>query len=686
MLLVLLPYPAQAQEPVEEAVWELGESRGGETISDTLQLQGYRPTVEWPFILPAGWEAADEGELILNYETSTLLRNPAVTIHLNDRPVATFQPTIGSGSEQVTLPAELLQPGENRLSISALLPLEEDEQCIIPNHPARWLTVTPESTLALALRQSDELYLSDLPAHLTTLGNLDAPPLRFFIPDDPTSGELAALSSLAVLLASDENITDAWSIVPVSQAPDSFAGPAIVLGTPTSNPLLAPLAPDMGGAGGWLHLEQQEWAGGWPVLVVGGTTGADVQQAAAALLDPLARLQMAQRTAVVGALDIPGLPELPERITLEELGYGERTAQQGADNSLLYSFALPMVWSPRDGQITLNFVHSANVDPNLASMTALVNGRRLAGVRLDAPGSSANQVQLAIPQQLLRPGRNFLRLTFDFGSAESACGFGGLEGPWATVRPDSFMILPHGDLGGRLTLDDLPYTFASPADANSLRLVLPSDHTAADLEGALQVLRALALPHGAVAPRIVAAGEAVTNEAHHLILLGPPARQPLLAKVNNYLPLPFDLASGMLLPTYGITLPTEQAELGVVQIARSPWNTTRAVLLLSGTSERGYQQALDLLTIPILQAGLTGQITLAAVGDPSPALYTQHVPDLGRVPGVGNADRLARKWFGTGGRGLTVVLPLVVLVLLAVLIVVGLRWYRQRQAMRQGGH
>ncbi|TEU10826.1 MAG: hypothetical protein E3J21_25165 [Anaerolineales bacterium] len=700
LLAFMLPAPVMAQGPspiARTVTWTLPTLAG----SDTLRLEGYRPSAAFNLTLPPGWKPAADGQLTLDYRISDLaLAGATLTVRLNDQNLTSVALESDAGSLTFDLPANFFQPGQNIVELAAFLPLEEDRDCIVPNHPARWLELGPASRVSMAVEAVETaLILADFPAQFEALGDGSSARVTFVMPDEPDDHGLSALSAVAFALARGSVTRPEWSVVSASDfSPDALTGsaspaegPVILIGAARRNRYLAPLAPPGSREFGWLSLTRQDWSGGWPVLAVGGPDSRAILQAAEALADPLATLQMSGETVVIETLT-PREPAPPaEQFTLADLGYGERIARGTGEQSLIYVFDLPLAWSPGDSRLKLHFVHSAILDPRVASLTVFMNGRTVSGIRLDAPESASNVVEISIPRALIRPGRNFLRLTFDLGSPIELCDFGSAQGPWASVRPDTTLTLPHGDSGGRLDLDDFPYLFASEVDLADLTVVLPAQSTATDFAEALNLVRNLSISdnQSPIAPRWVRA-ESLDEETKrsHLIVLGDPSRQPLLTELNSYLPLPFDLATGALLPTYGIRVPTDAPDLGVVQALRSPWAENRVILVVAGPSSAGYSRAIRFLTDPLMQPELAGQLAVISSGDDTglPQVYTQAVADVGAVPGVGVMDRFFGRFFGAASPWPAIILVLAGLLILAVGSILVLYWNRRREASQSGGH
>ncbi len=692
-LLVTLLWPAsalarQASPPPREVTWTLTALAG----SDPLRLEGYRPSAAFDLTLPQGWAAAADGELSLEYRVSDLVfRAATLTVLLNGHAVASSLFPDRSGTLSFELPAETFQPGDNDLTLEALLPLDNDAGCAALGDPARWVEFGAGSRVRLAVQSAGTpLVVADLPAQFEALGDEASSLVTFVVPEQAGDDELSAMAAVAFALQRGSATHPQWAVVTAGEfQPQTLTGPAILVGAAGGIGPLDSLAPEGAQPLGWVSLARPTWAAGQTVLGVGGLDGKAVLQAAEALLDPAALTLMGSEAAVIGGRP-SRTPRVPaDQVTLAELGYNAGIVRGKGEHSLIYAFDLPFDWSAADLKLALDLAHGALVDPNVATLTVLLNGSIAFDLRLDAPQAVPHRVQMVLPHNLLRPGRNYLRLSFDLGTPVSSCAVDTEDEPWALVRSDTTLNVPHAHNGSRANLADFPELFGSEVDLADLKVVLPVQRTDADLADALAVVRELSLPGNSslFAPRIVRA-EAITPDQleSHLVVLGEAQRQPVLSSLNNYLLLRFDRGTGQLERSYGIRIPTGSPDLGVVQLLRSPWKRNRLVLVVSGTGGQGYREAVGVLGAEAPAPALAGDLAIVSrsAGQPLPSVYSQSAADVGAVPGVGLADHLLGKLFDTEGPGPMLILVAAALLLLAIPIAV-LRYRRGRTGAQGAG-
>lgn len=680
--------------------WQLPNLTG----SDTLRLEGYQPTGVLQFILPANWEPATDGQLTLAYRVSSATLGapayrrerlaepgPTLFLRLNGQPVATSKLTTEAGTQTFSLPAEYLQPGPNQIELSVFLPLKDDPQCLIADHPDRWFELRPGTEVVLTLApEMGELELAEFPWHFALLEGESPPPITFVVPDIPSDAELQALSSVATALSRGITTRPPWHVQAESEfAPAAVSGPVVLIGDSNRNRHTAAAALAGDRSAGWLHLTRPGWAKGYPVLAISGPNDQAVADAAAALLNPTIVDQA--NGPVLFVTDPPTVePALPsDSFTLAELGYGEEMVKGTGLQSIIYTFDLPLAWGMRNGTFELRLSHSHKLSWSPAPLTVYLNHQRVASVLFNEPDQSSSIVDIPLPAGLLQAGRNTLRLDFDLRLPPGRCGVDTLEGFWAAVDPQSWFDLPHGAWSGYIDLRHTPFQFASGVDLANLGIVLPAKSTLKDVTNALELIRVLSQSKEAVAPRIVRPETSDPSiKGLHLIVLGEPARQPLLQELNPFLPAPLDLATGTLEQTSGIHVPTDQRDYAVVQTLRSPWAPNRGIIFATGDAESAAGAAVKLLAELASWADVVGNLAVAPeASDGTPGkIVSQRVAYIDAVPGLQTLDRIARRLLGTNSKWLALALPPLAMLLVALGSVIGLHWDRRRRAKRVAGH
>jgi hypothetical protein len=110
------------------------------------------------------------------------------------------------------------------------------------------------------------------------------------------------------------------------------------------------------------------------------------------------------------------------------------------------------------------------------------------------------------------------------------------------------------------------------------------------------------------------------RQNHHLILLGRPTANLLLAEINASLPQPFVAGSDILEPLAVDSvafMADPERDAGLLEIIESPWNAEYSLLAITGTTDAGVDLAVQALLEQTRQ--LKGNLAVAEpVLDPFP--------------------------------------------------------------------
>jgi hypothetical protein len=167
------------------------------------------------------------------------------------------------------------------------------------------------------------------------------------------------------------------------------------------------------------------------------------------------------------------------------------------------------------------------------------------------------------------------------------------------------LTVPYSIVDWRPDLSYMPYPFGQGSGLSQTLFVLPDQPNAAIGANLVQLAARFgsAVKNDHLAVKAVSA-KGVDQEMwqdHHLVLVGRPTQNALLADFNDSLPWPFVTGSDAPGP-----VPDDDPELqldsdqgaGMIQVTSSPWNETRSMLALTGTKDEGVQLAIQTLIDP----------------------------------------------------------------------------------------
>jgi Bacterial cellulose synthase subunit len=574
--------------------------------TEPTEMAGRRPTASIDFTVPPGWAAPDGAALVVDYQINTTA-TATMTVEVNETQIDDLVLDAPGGTATIQVPANLILPGENSVRLAANIDLTISETCVDPTHPSRKFTLGASSHLSIPMAPVGVLALTDVPAALEPLGGVDRVVNVHLV--GPFTGELASAAAL-VVSAVREAATPQVAISVASHSAVEFDEtdlnpdrPSIVIGrleSLGSSPTYLGLHPvDLDTQEPGLIAVTRGIAGG-AVLTVSGSTDLAVEAAAQAFADP------ARRTGFVGTQDTVAIENIPvagrpvERQTLADLDYPDRTLDGPGRASTTYGFDIPIDRISPGALVAVNAQRSSGSD-QLEGVGVSVNGKRVGVVSFGADGRTTDE-PIQVPSELLRPGRNVLKLDADFVGEPTDCA--GSPPPQSVEVSAATTI----DLDGVINvvdmdLDDLPYTFRSPSDSERLSIVLPKAPSDAEISAAIELADLLgADDHPA---RVTASGELDETDTatNHLVVLGTPTRQPLIARLAA-IPgsgiAPDDITSLVAVDapdgSSAAARPagTSPAD-GVIRFVPSSTPSSRLVLVVSGLDDGGTNRAIATL-------------------------------------------------------------------------------------------
>jgi hypothetical protein len=173
-------------------------------------------------------------------------------------------------------------------------------------------------------------------------------------------------------------------------------------------------------------------------------------------------------------------------IRFSDLGYESDETLIGIRADRVYGISWPEGWVPEPGStLKLSFSHS----PALKVSSSVVvdwNNTRLGSTLLTKSNADRGVLEIDIPENLIQPGYNALRLEFYMGIHDDFCE--DLVNPaiWATIHSDSLLTLNYSNAVPDLDLGRFPYPLVDSGDLkeNYVSIVVPDIPTAAELNAA----------------------------------------------------------------------------------------------------------------------------------------------------------------------------------------------------------
>jgi hypothetical protein len=311
--------------------------------------------------------------------------------------------------------------------------------------------------------------------------------------------------------------------------------------------------------------------------------------------------------------DRQAVREAPSRITtLDDLGYRDSSAfGASAQVDFFFSGSGDYEVGP-NSRVVVDLTHSNLLDPNQSAVSVAFNDRPLTAIPLDETNVRGGTYDIPVPADLIKP--DFNKLTFNFNMSTGLfCESPASSALFATILGSSFFEIDFVDDPPipRLEAPNLshyPYPFFEPGYPIVAPVIIgvPDNPSSAELTGAYQVATGLAarvfFELDLVRVRRVTDISTADLARHQLILIGTPARNPLIEQALRGAEARYDATSGTL-TRQGIQL---QPEAGYLALVESPWNSLYRALLVTGESDAAVNRGVDALTLEEPSALLAG--------------------------------------------------------------------------------
>jgi len=244
-----------------------------------------------------------------------------------------------------------------------------------------------------------------------------------------------------------------------------------------------------------------------------------------------------------------------------------------------------------------------------------LNNQVIASTPFSKDTVQLSTLQVKIPPGILRFGENRLTVSARMLSTTS-CDATGFSDPWLTVSDQSTIHLPattdtNTTTPSLLDLKFFPGLFMSHSDLGDVAFVLPKS-----TPGTWKIAGQMAYELGRNANPLISNLKAAYAEdvpqqvldQNSLIVIGRSSKVPLIAKINDQLPAPFDVASDTANESNMQVIYRIPKGMGVgyLELLDSPFNVEKPILVLAGNSDDGLTMAGNALLVNELRNQLTG--------------------------------------------------------------------------------
>lgn len=580
-----------------------GEMVHEERFQADSYLKGSNARMETTFSV-GEWKV-NEVELTLVYSASQFIdeTKSSLTVLINGvRCVTEAQPsTYGERSQiKLTLPASELKLGINTLAIEADILTMGTAPGTAGSIESGWFNVFKDSTIAIAYEPLNRVStIRDFYKRFTSIESLDFKRSVIAVPPDASDAELqSAMIAMSGLSKNTALYFENIGFQTVGGLADIRASENVVYiagydNLPTAFlTLLTDRQKQQAQSDAVIALVKTQEKN---VLLVTGKADAPLINASRLLGNAELMGQMAYTSRTVTETEASALaPEPFEQYRkLTETG----TQLEGeAVQSINYYIKFPYNRSITDrSQLYLVFRYADNLDYARSLVTVYLNEMPVASKRLSKESAARDEVTFHIPTDIAVAGNFVLRVSFDL-----RVDGGGGAAPWAFVSPESTLKINTAS-EPFLVFENYPSPFVKDGLFNNVLVVLPEKPTKADLTVLAQTFNLFGKYMESVSGKVTVVRDTdifdITNQ--NVIAVGVQNTNGYTQSLNKELFFQFSDDGKHLLSNEKMMLDPEfSKDLGTVQLLESPSGEDYAILVMTGTSEKGFLKAASYLKTP----------------------------------------------------------------------------------------
>jgi hypothetical protein len=327
-------------------------------------------------------------------------------------------------------------------------------------------------------------------------------------------------------------------------------------------------------------------------------------------------------------------------VRFSSLGWSSQTVSGTNPNLDLYIPGPGNVSLGDKSTLTIIYSRSGLLDTQHSFVAVYINSVNVGGYMLTGGFHRTSTFSFPIPANLLiSNGFNHLQLNFSLRNRLTTTPVCGTVDPalsatiygTSRLRYDARPVAVSG-FNPDLALMPAPFALAGASAPPSMLVALPTSPSATELTAAGDILGRFGEDAPSAPPAVRSVPASTLSgyggrSAHgaHVLLVGTPRDNPAVGRIGGSSPVP--LRAGLWRDAGGRPLPPNE---GVVLELRSPWDSSRAVLVASGNGQEGVRRAGLTLASATLRSFLSGKYATLTTA-----------PDVPQTPATSNVSTLA---------------------------------------------
>jgi hypothetical protein len=334
---------------------------------------------------------------------------------------------------------------------------------------------------------------------------------------------------------------------------------------------------------------------------------------------------------------VPDLPKVPDAdalsISLEDLGLEPQTAFGTREQTIQFNLPLSAVWDINtEAWLELHCSHSQLLNSDRSTLSVVLNEIPIASIPLTAATADEGFQKIRIPLRYFNVGVNTFNLRANMEHRDSReeyrnfCTDETYPRSWITIHPETAVVLPEIPKEMFLNLGSFPFGYADVSSFENFTFVIASESDDAALKTmvdlAVSMGKALGGHPSGISVRTI--DQLNGNDLYQYHIMIGTSQNLLSAELNELLPIPLDLRTGILQPNQiTLKIDTPSGDQGIIQAFQEAQGDI--FLVLTGQSSSALLAGGNALADSEVRATLDGN--LAIITTPDQAISYQLTPE-----------------------------------------------------------
>ncbi|WP_055070743.1 cellulose biosynthesis cyclic di-GMP-binding regulatory protein BcsB [Clostridium massiliamazoniense] len=581
-------------------------------FNNDLKSVGVARSQSFSFYIQKNWKPKDSFlNLIFTQSQLTLSDQSTLTVQVNGISIYSIR-LAGKNNynEQIKVPirGELLKSGDNIITIETHRRISND-LCADDSNTANWIEFSKDSYVHLNYSNKGSRFnLNEFPYPFIDNTILNST-INVVTPKNPTSSTLSAAMELSSYLGNYGGDANTKVNFTTYDSIDDFKNKNIIFIANENN-----LPTDISSL---LTKEELEAiknetliknianpvSPNYNILLIIGSDST-INEAVKFLYNPTLLEQANQNSIFINSSlnvdDIQNDSKEGDLLSFKDLGYGNVILRGPLLQTANYNFSIPPNKLVQNGAtLNLKFRYAKDLDFNRSLITAYINNIPIGSKNLTEANADNDSVTFSIPKDITQSNNYNVRIEFNLAINAKECTARDDKNPWAFISNESYVSLPTSNRD-YYSFNNYPYPFVENNKLNNILFVLPNDLSNNNLTIAANIMsyigRYSKYNNGNI--KVITANNFNNSMSNYnIIMLGTPANNTAIKDINNSLYLKFNKDfTGYELNNPKIQLlPNYSENITTLQLLKSPFNSSKGLLVISSPKEEDLNLASDIL-------------------------------------------------------------------------------------------